>query len=69
MDDFLNKIYDTQNSSSNIFDEDLDKFSDISSPKSVNSTKSNKTFKQLLSENYADYLSKLKAVIIIYNKK
>ena len=65
MNGFLSKIYDTQNSNSNsnIFDQDINRFgSDFGSPKSVNSTKSNKTFKQLLSENYSDYLSRLKAV-------
>lgn len=65
IDGFLNKIYDTQSSNSSTFDQDLSKFSDMGSPKSVNSRKSiNKTFKQLLTENYSDYLARLRAVRI-----
>lgn len=68
MEGILSKIYDTQSSNSTIFDQDINKFTDIGSPKSVSSRKSNKTFKQLLSENYSDYLLKIKAVRKIYTK-
>ena len=68
MEGFFNKIYDNQSSnSSTIFEQDINKFTEIGgSPKSTNSRKSNfinKTFKQLLSENYSDYLSRIKAVL------
>jgi hypothetical protein len=62
MDDFINRIYDNQSTNSNIFDQDLTKFTDVGSPKSMHSQKSNKTFKQLLNENYSEYFSRLKHV-------
>jgi hypothetical protein len=69
MDGFFSKIYDTQRSnSSSIFDRDINKFTYLGSPKSGNSKKSNKTFKQLLSEDYSDYLLRIKKVNKINNK-
>ena len=71
MDGFFSKIYDNQSQRSNsttIFDQDINTFTYLGSPKSSNSRKSNKTnttnktFKQLLSENYSDYLSRIKKV-------
>jgi hypothetical protein len=63
MDDFFNKFYDNQNSLITNNNHDINKFTDLGSPKSMHSTKSNKTFKQLITENYTDYLSKIKQVI------
>ena len=45
-------------------EQDVNKFTDIGSPKSFNSTSTNKTFRQLISENYTEYFSRLKLVIL-----
>lgn len=62
MDDFFNKFYDNQNTINNNTEHDISRFTDIGSPRSMHSIKSNKTFKQLINENFTDYLGKIKPV-------
>jgi len=67
MDDFFNKFYDNQNNVASNAEHDISRFTDLGSPKSMHSTKSNRTFKQLVNENFSDYLSKIKQVNILNN--
>lgn len=62
MDDIINKFYDNQNTITSTTEHDISRFTEVGSPRSMHSTKSNKTFKQLINENYTDYLSKIKPV-------
>ena len=65
MENIYNRIYDNQSTISNILDHEVNLnilTDNLNSPKSTCSNKSNKTFKQLITENYTDYLLRIKTV-------
>jgi hypothetical protein len=62
MDDFFSKFYENQNTMTSTTEHDISRFTDVGSPRSMHSTKSNKTFKQLVGDNFTDYLLKIKPV-------
>jgi len=63
MEDIFHKFYDNQNTITTNTEHDISRFTDMNSPRSMHSAKSNKTFKQLVNENFSDYLFKIKQVI------
>lgn len=65
MDDLFNKFYENQNNITTNTEHDISRFTEVGSPRSMHSTKSNKTLKQLVGENFTDYLSKIKPVFFI----
>lgn len=46
---------------------DFEKFNDVGSPRSQSTAKSSKTFKDLISENYDEYVGKIEKVNINNN--
>jgi hypothetical protein len=69
MEDIKSRILDTQSSTYEI-DYNLDKFNNnndhndhnIGSPKSQSTSRSSKTFKELLNESFDDYINRIKNV-------